>query len=82
MIEQQMPIYALTCPSSGFRIINCSIVTMPSMEKAVKLFHSCSQADEDDKRFYRSLSPADQLDILLKLIAQRQAAQAQETTDS
>jgi hypothetical protein len=52
------------------------------MEKAVKLFHSCSQADEDDKRFYRSLSPADQLDILLKLIAQRQAAQAQETTDS
>lgn len=54
---------------------------MGSMEKVVKLFGSFSQAEEEDKLFYRSLTPEQRLDILLTLIAQRQATQTHETTE-
>jgi hypothetical protein len=63
------------------RIFNGHIATIESMEKVVKLLSSFSQADEEDKRFYRSLTPAQRLDILLTLVAQRQAMQANETTE-
>jgi hypothetical protein len=51
------------------------------MEKVVKLYNSFSQADDEDKRFYRSLTPAQRLDNLLTLIAQHQATQAHEATE-
>lgn len=54
---------------------------MSGMEKTIKVFNSFTEADEADKRFYRSLSPRQRMDILLTLIAQRQIAQAHEATE-
>lgn len=44
------------------------------MEKTIKTFKSFTEADAEDKRYYHSLSPAQRLNILLTLIAQRHQA--------
>lgn len=54
---------------------------MPGMKKVIKIFNSFVEADKDEKGYYRSLSPAQRLDILLSLIAQHQVTQDYEATE-
>ena len=37
------------------------------MEKTVQVFKSLEEAEEADKQYYRSLSPAERIEILLTL---------------
>ena len=37
------------------------------MEKTVTILHSCEEAEEADRNYYRSLTPLERLQILLKL---------------
>ncbi len=45
---------------------------MSDTRKVFKKFNSFAAADEEDKRYYRALSPAQRINILLALIIQHQ----------
>ena len=42
------------------------------MQKSIQVFHSFAEAEKANKEYYRSLSPAKRVEILLELRAQRQ----------
>lgn len=51
------------------------------MEKTFQVFHSFADAERADKEYYRSLSPAERMKILLTLIAQWQERKTDEPTE-
>ena len=46
------------------------------MERTFKVFRSFSESEEEDRRFYRSLTPEERMDILLDLINRWQGDEA------
>jgi hypothetical protein len=42
------------------------------MQKSIQVFHSFAEAEKANKEYYRSLSPAKRIEILLELRAQLQ----------
>jgi len=51
------------------------------MQKSIQVFHSFSEAEKVNKEYYRSLSPAKRVEILLELRAQWQDSKANEASE-
>ena len=51
------------------------------MKKSVQIFKSFSEAESADKEYYRSLTPAERMRILLTLIAQGRDRNANEPSE-
>jgi hypothetical protein len=47
-------------------------------DKVVQRFRSHSEAGESDRAYYRSLSPQEQLDLLLELVARGQSDETEQ----
>lgn len=51
------------------------------MQKSIQVFHSFAEAEKANKEYYRSLSPAKRVEILLELRAQWQDSKPNEASE-